>query len=125
MILGGTEHERSHDLRRRADRTDLKERAAFLKEACAGDDKSCRRRVEALLKAHAEPDEILDSPPRNSGTLDYAPLTEKPGSMVGPYKLKEQIGEGGFGVVFVAEQQEPVKRKVASRSSSRAWTPAR
>ena len=94
------------------DRTDPADRAAFLADACSGDAK-LRRRVESLLKAHAEPDEILDAPPRNSGTIDYAPITEGPGSMIGPYKLKEQIGEGGFGLVFVAEQQEPVKRKVA------------
>src|SRR5271166_5134428 len=91
------------------DRTDPMERAAFLTEACAGDDK-LRRRVEALLKAHAEPDEILDAPPRNPSTADYAPIS---GTMVGPYKLMEQIGEGGFGLVFVAEQQQPVKRMVA------------
>ena len=46
-------------------------------------------------------------------TIDEPPIAERPGSMIGPYKLKEQIGEGGFGLVFVAEQQEPVKRKVA------------
>ncbi len=94
------------------DRTDPADRTAFLAEACAGDEK-LRRRVDALLKAHAEPDEVLDAPSPRNGTIDYAPITEKPGTMIGPYKLKEQIGEGGFGLVFVAEQQEPVKRKVA------------
>src|SRR4051794_33090603 len=88
------------------DRTDPTDRAAFLSEACAGDNR-LRRRVEALLKAHAEPDEILDAPPSHSSTVDYTRITEEPGSMIGPYKLKEQIGEGGFGLVFVAEQQEP------------------
>ena len=90
------------------DRTDPADRAAFLADACAGDDR-LRRRVEALLKAHAQPDEILDAPPRNSGTIDYAPINERPGTMIGPYKLMEQIGEGGFGLVFVAEQQQPVE----------------
>ena len=76
-----------------------------------------RRRVEALLKANDEPASYLDQPAvelaEPNGTIDEPPITEQPGSMIGPYKLKEQIGEGGFGLVFVAEQQEPVKRKVA------------
>lgn len=93
---------------------DLAVRAAVLDREC-GDDVDLRRRVQALLKANDEPDSYLDRPavaPVN-GTVDYAPITEKPGTMIGPYKLKEQIGEGGFGLVFVAEQTEPVKRKVA------------
>jgi serine/threonine protein kinase len=88
------------------------ERAAFLDSACAGDPR-LRRRVEALLRAHAEPDEILDASGERSPTLLYNPVTERPGMMIGPYKLMEQIGEGGFGLVFVAEQTHPVKRKVA------------
>src|SRR5438270_250516 len=43
----------------------------------------------------------------------YRPVPEGPGSRIGPYKLLQQIGEGGFGVVYMAEQQEPVRRKVA------------
>ena len=46
-------------------------------------------------------------------TLSTSRIAERPGTMIGPYKLMEQIGEGGFGLVFVAEQQEPVRRKVA------------
>jgi eukaryotic-like serine/threonine-protein kinase len=91
------------------------DRAAILDREC-GDDLELRRRVEALLKANDEPASYLDQPAvevARPATVDYAPITEKPGTMIGPYKLKEQIGEGGFGLVFVAEQQEPVKRKVA------------
>jgi serine/threonine protein kinase len=50
---------------------------------------------------------------RSVQTRDYEPVAERAGARVGPYRLMEQIGEGGFGLVFVAEQQEPVKRKVA------------
>src|SRR5262249_23336866 len=86
--------------------------AAYLAEACAGDAK-LRHRMEALLRAHAEPDDILDAPDAAVATVDEAPIAERPGSRIGPYKLMEQIGEGGFGLVCVAEQTEPVRRKVA------------
>jgi serine/threonine protein kinase/WD40 repeat protein len=86
------------------------EQAAYLTRACAGDAR-LRRRVEALLRAHAEPDEILDRP--LTPTVDETPPAEGPGSCIGPYKLLQQIGEGGMGVVYMAEQEEPVRRKVA------------
>src|SRR6185295_4441763 len=76
-------------------------------------DEKLRRRVEALLRAHAESDDLLDPPKPGVGTVDEAPIVERPGTRIGQYKLMEQIGEGGFGLVFVAEQQEPVRRKVA------------
>ena len=85
---------------------------AFLDAACAGD-ATLRRRVEVLLEAHLGKDSMFDgqadaTPP----TLDQPPL-EKPGTQIGPYKLLQQIGEGGFGVVYMAEQTEPVERRVA------------
>jgi serine/threonine protein kinase/tetratricopeptide (TPR) repeat protein len=89
------------------------ERIDYLANAC-GNDAELRRQVERLLAAHDAAGEFLESPAyRPAGTVDYVPITEKPGTRIGPYKLMEQIGEGGFGLVFVAEQQEPVKRKVA------------
>ena len=95
-------------------RTDPAERAAYLDVAC-GADESLRRRVEALLASHNAEDSFLIAPPAPAATVSAAdgPLTERTGSMVGRYKLLEQIGEGGFGTVFMAEQQHPVRRRVA------------
>src|SRR5262249_52567912 len=63
---------------------------------------------------HEPVDSFLEHRPPGLGvTADEPPITEGPGTVIGPYKLKEQIGEGGMGLVFVAEQQHPVRRKVA------------
>jgi hypothetical protein len=94
------------------------ERDAFLSEAC-GDDARLRAEVEELLQAHDRPDNPLDALPAGvnavspAGTMDFRPAAERAGTVIGPYTLREQIGEGGFSLVFVAEQQQPVRRKVA------------
>src|SRR6476620_1901666 len=87
------------------------ERAAFLDGACDGDQR-LRSRVEGLLCSHAEAGTFLNEPAAPAATL-YQPITEKAGAQIGPYKLLQQIGEGGMGVVFMAEQSQPLQRTVA------------
>jgi WD40 repeat protein/serine/threonine protein kinase len=87
-------------------------RAAYLDKACAADP-ALRQRVEKLLDAHERAGSFLKQPAAAAVTDAYRPVSEGPGNVIGPYKLLQQIGEGGFGVVYMAEQQEPVRRKVA------------
>ena len=88
------------------------ERAAFLHRACNAD-ADLRQRVDALLAAHDGAEDVLRLP-YSRRTVEAAPvIREGPGTIIGRYKLLERIGEGGFGVVYMAEQQHPVRRKVA------------
>jgi len=89
------------------------EQAAYLDHACAGD-AQLRRDVEALLAAHLHAGGILEVPPAGFDVTRQRPLSsDGVGATVGPYKLLEQIGGGGMGVVYMAEQFRPVRRKVA------------
>ncbi|PHS06667.1 MAG: hypothetical protein COA78_14100 [Blastopirellula sp.] len=92
--------------RKIADRID---REAYLKEVC-GDDTQLYQRLCKLLEANLIDDSFLEQ------TTTQQPSTsiqESAGTIIGPYKLLQQIGEGGMGVVYMAEQTDPVKRKVA------------
>src|SRR6185437_11174148 len=101
------------------------ERSAFLDQACGGDI-ALRRRMELLLHADDNPGSFLaDAIAESEVTVDQegrdsqrgfaieASHNEGPGSQIGPYKLLQQIGEGGMGTVFMAAQMQPVQRKVA------------
>ncbi len=89
------------------------ERNTYIQGAC-GDDVELRKEVEAMLRAHEEAGDFLAAPTANedAATIPSFPA-EKPGTIIDRYKLLEQIGEGGFGIVYLAEQTEPVRRHVA------------
>ncbi|MGA2258790.1 MAG: protein kinase, partial [Thermoguttaceae bacterium] len=92
-------------------RDSAEERSRYLDEACR-DDPGVRDRVESLLRAHSDAGGFFGG---KSPTLqaEVRSVTERPGTIIGRYKLIEEIGDGGMGVVYMAEQQEPVRRKVA------------
>ena len=98
---------------------DQADRPAFLDAQCATDH-ALRHRVEILLSAHDKAGGLLDLPNESSATVDTGgalrglrPISEGPGTRIGAYKLLQKIGEGGMGVVYMAEQEVPVRRMVA------------
>lgn len=95
---------------------DAATRAEYLQQACAGD-ADVQARIEALIRASEQSDALFDcTSPGLLGareTIDEQPAAEELGTTIGRYKLLERIGEGGMGVVYMAEQSEPVRRKVA------------
>src|SRR5205823_10268532 len=85
------------------------ERAAFLERIC-DDDGELRQRLEALLQTQARLGDFLEQPlTEPTKSRQRVPTGESPGDRIGRYKVLQQIGEGGCGVVYVAEQDEPVR----------------
>ena len=96
---------------RAMERRSPEERAAYLDQACAGDH-ALKIKVEALLKESVD-DSFLETPAAELPEPRVPAPSEEPGVVIGRYKLLQKIGEGGFGVVYMAEQLEPVVRRVA------------
>ena len=91
---------------------DQEDRSAFLKKACAGDALQ-RAEIEKLLAAHDQAGSFMKETGDSTPTVDRPRHSASEGQQIGAYRLLQQIGEGGFGLVYMAEQQKPVRRKVA------------
>ena len=89
----------------------IEARQEYLAQVCSGD-AALRERVELLLQSQADESQFLEAPALAT-TDASATIREEPGEEIGRYKLLQRIGEGGFGVVYMAEQEKPVRRKVA------------
>ena len=111
MVIEPLNEEAIFNVARKIDSAEA--RQEYLDQVC-GNDPVIYERVSMLLQLHDEEQSFLESPPPGLATSMTPPLLPvSPGTQIGPYKLREKIGEGGFGDVFVAEQEAPIARKVA------------
>ena len=93
--------------------SEFDERQRFVDESCRGD-QALKERLQELIDNHFRAGSFLESPAAGfAATIDVTFSSEGPGTVIGPYKLLQQIGEGGMGTVYMAEQTQPVQRKVA------------
>src|SRR5690242_17962382 len=109
------QHEKLEALFNEAVKLSPSERSTFLSGAC-GSDAELRRQLEELLEAQATAGRFLPESPQQAPAIELEPKDRRDGAVgqtLGRYKLLERVGEGGCGVVYVAEQTEPVRRRVA------------
>ena len=88
------------------------ERATYLDSAC-GDEPAIRAEIEAMLAAESQVGTVLESPAVSPSPTRSSPVAEGDPRVIGPYRLQKRLGSGGMGVVYLAEQTEPVRRQVA------------